>query len=66
MAWVPSGASARQYGGWCSSEELLWGLPLDPERLGKGKMGNELVPGEERAEDDSYTNLGLMYWEKKG
>lgn len=54
----------RQYGEWCSSEELLWGLPPDPERLGKGKMGNELVPGEERAEDDSYTNLGLMYWEK--
>lgn len=35
----------RWYGGWYSSEELLWGLLQDPERLSKVKMGNELGPG---------------------
>lgn len=45
LAWPPSAASVRWYGGWYSSEELLWGLLQDPERLSKVKMGNELGPG---------------------
>lgn len=44
-AWAPSAASGRWPGGWCSSEELLWGLPQDPERLCGVRMRNQLVPG---------------------
>lgn len=65
LAWAPSGASARWYGGWCSAEERLWGLRPDPERLSGVEIGSELAPGARRAEGDCYTNLGLMSWEKK-
>lgn len=55
-AWAVSGASERWPGGWHSSEELLWGLPQDPGRL--GGVGHKLVPGARGVRESRYWQQG--------
>lgn len=58
-AWAVSGASERWPGGWHSSEELLWGLPQDPGRL--GGVGHKLVPGARGVRESRYWQQGHMF-----